>query len=192
MCRWIAVSVLLTVCVGTAVGQISRGTMIGLGRPPLGVSAGRNSVGLHMNSRVGQNVFWGNPFFYPDETSVSVAGEMPSETIVVARPVVPEHLIEPLLIEWKGDKFVRTGTGANQLDVDYSAPSSSATSSLTAMKDLAPVTLAYRDGQHKQVSDYVISDGVMYARSDYLHTGAWTETIKLSALDLPTTVRLND
>jgi hypothetical protein len=137
-------------------------------------------------------VFWGNPFFYPDETSVSLAGEAPSEPVVVARAVVPEHLIEPLLIEWKGDKFVRTGSGANEHDVDYSTESGSPRSSLTAVRELAPVTLVYRDGQRRQVSDYVISNGTMYARSDYLRTGVWSETIKLSALDLAATVRLNE
>jgi len=172
--------------------QVSRGTMIGLGRPPLGVTGGRNFVGPRLNSRIGRSVFWGNPFFYPDEASAPLASETPSESVVVARPVVSEHTIEPLLIEWKGDRFVRTGSGANERDVDYSASPMSLLSSVTAIKDLAPVTLVYRDGQQRQVSDYVISNGAMYARSDYLHTGVWTETIKLSALDLPATVRLNE
>jgi len=131
--------------------------------------------------------------FYPDEIPVSPGYEFSPPPIVVVNDSHPEPQppAEPLLIEWKSDKFVRSGGGADQRDVDYSASASGPHSSLITAKDLAPVTLVYRDGQHKQVSDYVISNGVMYARSDYLHTGIWTETVKLSALDLPETVRLN-
>ena len=49
----------------------------------------------------------------------------------------------------------------------------------------------YRDGHREQVSDYVITGGVLYARSDYSQGGPSMRNIQLSTLDLSATLRAN-
>jgi hypothetical protein len=108
------------------------------------------------------------------------------------------------MIEWHGDRYVRfsgqrgptQGTG---VALDYSeAPSSAAVPKVqnypvqqVSGAELPPAVLIYRDGHREQARDYVIADGNLYARGNYWHDGFWTKTVRLSALDIPATLRAN-
>jgi hypothetical protein len=157
--------------------------------------------------RHNNTLFFGDPFFYPQEAPTSLAYEVPSRpaTVTPTPSAAPELPTEPLLIEWKGDHFVRSGGMASSRNdmPDYSeaAPErpergfSQAThtrvSTQATLAELPPAVLVYRDGRKQEVSDYVIARGILYARGDYPQTGSWIQTIQLSALDLPATVKLN-
>ena len=189
MHKWLTVAVICIVFSEFAPAQMSPGTMLSWSRGPLsGPGFGFRSPAVsRAQARSRGAFFWGDPFFYSDEAPISLASEAPSFVPVMVNAPAPEPTAEPLLIEWKGDRFVRSGGGANERDVDYVAGDGHTLSSSV----LAPATLVFRDGHQQKVSDYVIAQGALYARSDYPNTGVWTETIQLSALDLPATVRLN-
>jgi hypothetical protein len=110
---------------------------------------------------------------------------------------------QPLLIELQGNSYVRL-SGPDDIHSGTSrtepARKDSRTSSLESLDDsartktsrnLAPVTLIFRDGHRDQVSDYTIADGVLYTRGDYYASGSWSKKIELSSLDLPETIKLN-
>ncbi len=118
----------------------------------------------------------------------------------------------PLLIEWRGDRYVRFG-GVEQADApgasvdpDYAeptvtqAPSKAPARPLTAAtreepsaspRELPPAVLVYRDGHREEVADYAIADGVIYVRGNDWQNGHWTKRIPLSALDPPATLQAN-
>jgi len=211
MFRWMTLALLTASCVPASMAQMSPSTMLSWGRSSFGgqLSPAHNgAINLrpHSGFRGYNALLFRNPFFYQEEAPASLAYEVPP-TPVLVKPIPnasPELLPEPLLIEWKGDRFVRSGGVASSRGdlpdyseaalesahgVSYAARSQS--SPKTTPAELPPVVLVYRDGRKREVSDYVIARGALYVRSDYLHTGSWIETIQLSALDLPATVKLS-
>jgi len=162
----------------------------------VGGGFGRGGGSGHSRSRgFGRNaVFFGDPFWFDDYPSGSMANAAPAPPVVVMSqsapaPPEPERILEPLLIEWQGDHYVRTGPSAPKVS-DYSElPAVDTTRSQTA--ELPSAILIFRDGHREQVSDYVITGGVLYAQADYAMTGATTRDIQLAALDLSATLRAN-
>jgi pyruvate/2-oxoglutarate dehydrogenase complex dihydrolipoamide acyltransferase (E2) component len=133
------------------------------------------------------------------EIMVKEGETVPVNTVVAvinggaAKPAEESKPITPLLIEWNGDRFVRTN-GLEPLlsnGLVRSQPSAKPESSPKAPKAGAPVTLIYRDGHHEQVRDYSIVAGRLYASADYVQSGSWMKTIDLSALDLRATIETN-
>jgi len=124
-----------------------------------------------------------------------------------APPPAPAAPLEPLLIEWQGDHFVRTTLSQKisentQGAPDYSEkskPGSSAPSSSVRgrkvvqpePRELPPAVLAFRDGRQEELSNYTIMSGMIYSKSDYWATGAWTKKIQIADLDVPATLKLN-
>ena len=111
----------------------------------------------------------------------------PAETEVKAKPA------QPLMIERQGDRFIRLGfddtlkkRSAPEDYVEKSHPSNE-----SAIAEIPPVTLIYRDGHREEVQSYTISGGTLYADGNYWQSGYWTKQIQLSALDLPATVATN-
>jgi hypothetical protein len=51
--------------------------------------------------------------------------------------------------------------------------------------------LVFRDGHREEVTDYTITNGVLYAGADYYTAGSWNRKIELSSLNLPVTVDSN-
>jgi len=118
----------------------------------------------------------------------------------------------PLLIEWRGDRYVRFG-GVEPADApgasahpDYAEPTvtqsppKAPARPLTAATprepsaspgELPPAVLVYRDGHREEVADYAIADGVIYVRGSDWQNGYWTKRISLSALDPPATLQAN-
>jgi hypothetical protein len=142
------------------------------------------------------------PYFYADYPFGQFAAEAPAPPVVAARSPVetPQEKSEPLLIELRGDRYVRFGgvqkfgqRGIN-LPADYPGMISTKTLSLAAAPKtnaIPPATLIYRDGRHEEVSDYAIVGSVMYARGDYWQNGYWTKNIQLSTLNIPATMKTN-
>jgi len=206
MFKWPTLVLLFAACLPLSNAQMAPSTMLSWGRSPLGApgASANRSVAMAMHPRGafrgGRTLIFGDPFFYQEELPVSLAYDIPSASAdLQTRPLTaPEPTAEPLLIEWRGDRFVRTGGGpSSESEADYSEAAQtqsvpgSRSQSPVAEREISPVVLVYRDGRRKEVSDYVITGGALYARSDYPTTGVWTETIQLSALDLPATVSLN-
>jgi hypothetical protein len=114
----------------------------------------------------------------------------------------------PLLIEWRGDRYVRFG-GADayaepgtSAHPDYAQPTSTSrpakTPTSAAQKGSAesqagelPAVLVFHDGHSEQLADYTIADGVIYIRGNDWQNGYWTKRIPLAALDSPATIRAN-
>jgi hypothetical protein len=104
------------------------------------------------------------------------------------------------MIELQGDRYVRVSgpetSGAEMIDrmPDPSPrperPSSAAPQAVAA-PELPPAVLIFRDGHREEVSDYTITDGVLYTRGDYYTTGSWNRKIELSSLNLPETIKSN-
>jgi len=148
----------------------------------------------------GSSAFLGDPFFYSDYSSGSLASEVPSPPVFVMQQAAaaPEPKREPLMIELQGDRYVRfSGDGQNNRNTIDSAEMRSprilerSSSSRDSATELPPAVLVFRDGHQEQVQDYVIASGTLYARGDYWQSGSWRKDIQLSALDIPATLTAN-
>lgn len=208
MLRGISIALLAaTVSVPLSTAQM-RGAMGGGGS---GARAGfTGGIGPpHGTSPFSRGVFLGAPFsasdYYP---SAPYVVESSPPQIVVVQPGSADHCprgASPLLIEWRGDRYVRSGgvdqtgeCGASALP-DYAAPTVTKSSKSGAQKErtdsqveeLAPAALVYRDGHREEISDYDIADGVIYVRGNYWQDGYWAKHIPLSELNLPATMQAN-
>lgn len=162
-----------------------------------GVRIGPGFVSSH---GYGRNAFLADPFWYADYSAQSVVYEPAAPSVVVvqpnAAPAVPEPKPEPLMIEWQGDKYVRFSGQREAAILDYSQTAEYArtpgdTRPPQTQTDLPPVVLVFHDGHREQVTDYVIANGILYARGNYWRDGFWAKTVQLSTIDLPTTLRTN-
>jgi hypothetical protein len=112
----------------------------------------------------------------------------------------------PLLIEWRGDRYVRLDDAPQRGSLrrerklppdyaeDYDARTKASGSrriSDVGPRALAPAVLVYRDGRREDVSKYWIGGGVIYVNYDHWTNGAWNKKIELAQLDLPLTFKLN-
>jgi hypothetical protein len=110
----------------------------------------------------------------------------------------------PLMIELQGDRYVQVSGEAKssaqmQMIDGGSATGSAAKTSKPASGQLVRAsekqtmiaTLVFRDGHREEISDYTITNGVVYAKADYYNSGSWNRKIELSSLNLPETVQVN-
>ncbi|MGH7489974.1 MAG: hypothetical protein ACREMY_30865, partial [bacterium] len=129
----------------------------------------------------------------------------PAQIVFVQTPLPAEEVPEPskpesLLIEWQGDRYVRSsGTDdasvhARRTRPDYaqeSNPDVPGGKATIPARDLPSVLLIFRDSRKEEVSSYAIADGVMYVNSDYWSSGSWNRKVQLADLDLPATLKTN-
>ena len=141
---------------------------------------------------------FGSPYFYADYGAEPME-LTPPPVVVEKRAFEPERPVEPVLIEWNGDRFVRYGEAqkAEAQSPDYVEaasvnPAIKRGASSENTRELPPAVLIYRDGHREEVRDYVITRGVLYARSDYWQPGSGMRSIQLSALDLSATLKANE
>ena len=139
--------------------------------------------------------YLGDPFFYSDYYTAGSMASVPSQPIVIVQPSpaatsTPEPKSDPLMIQLQGDHYVRLSGQANRTE-PVSVSFSAAGSVHSAEATLPPAVLVYRDGHREEVSDYVIANGTLYSRTDYWQQGSWTKNIQLSALDISTTIKVN-
>jgi len=141
------------------------------------------------------------PGFFPyyDDTLLSsgpAASQAPT-FVLQPPPTVPERPPQPLMIELRGDHYVRVNADEEsgvqtieQAPAEAKAISHPASTS-GAQHALDPVVLIFRDGRREEVSGYTIAGGDLYARADFYTDGSWNRKIALSALNLPDTVSAN-
>ena len=159
-------------------GNFSRG--LEPGRP---FSAGRSNV-----------IFLGEPWLdgYPSQSGPVTYIVLPPQASLTdaAKPAAERKPITPLLIEWHGDRFVRRGDDTGQPD-SYAGATSKKILPVAKSAEPGPVMLIYRDGKREQVRDYSIIGGRLYTSADYIQSGSWMKTIRISALNLPATIEAN-
>lgn len=140
--------------------------------------------------------FWGDPYFYADYPVQSLAYDAPPAPIVVVQPSAAsasqESVPEPVLIEWQGDRYVRSNEEHPQSGSQDFAESSATPRAQTADVDLPPALLVYRDGHREKVGDYVIEHGNLFIRGNLYRDGYWTKNIQLAWLDIPATLKANE
>ncbi len=183
-------------------------------RGPLGARL----VRLHRGQRkfAGSQYGYG-PNFYPYyDSAFGESYDGPTEIILeTAAPAAPVALAKPLeslVMELRGDRWVRlTSYGAQEIGASSpNAPFPSASTRDTAAAtvpvpaaapaalartqppvDLPPAALVFRDGHTEQVANYTIVANILTIKTDFWSTGSWTRTVPLSSLDLPATLELN-
>jgi hypothetical protein len=145
--------------------------------------------------------FLGSPWL-ADYQPVSTQPVAPTVIVVQtqAPTLVPKEDPKPitsLLIERRGDHFVRLGSG-NELRQSETAvlPGSSedlrpSTRAARLKPRQLPTILIFRDGREEEVGAYTIADGIFYASGDYWTDGYWQRPIPLSQLDLPKSLKTN-
>jgi hypothetical protein len=162
-----------------------------------------NGLGWRGNGFGPGAAFWGDPYFYADFPYQSLSYQQPAPPVVVVQqtaapaPSEPERDAQSLMIEWRGDRYVRSVGGQPSGPEDYAktpvSPSafSTAQDRPTVRIELPPAILVYRDGHREKVSDYVIESGNLYAHGNYWTDGYWNKTVQLAALDIPATLKVN-
>jgi hypothetical protein len=134
--------------------------------------------------------FYGAPYFYSDYDSYEPEYQAPAPAPPPA-PVVQvksEPLPDPVLLELRGNQWVKV-TNFGEASEQALSPESATQAPL--QKEMAPAVLIYRDGHREEVSSYSIIGRVMYTKSDYWTSGAWTRTIQIADLDVPATLKQN-
>jgi hypothetical protein len=169
----------------------------------LGPGFGRGVTFAARNRPLGSRGFYlgDTPFYYTDYPFQQFAAEPASPQVLVMRSPADtpqESKSEPLLIELRGDRYVRFGgvqkpaRGTNALpDYAEELPTKSSARAVSKTTELPPAMLVYRDGHQEEVSDYAIVGTVMYVRGDFWQNGYWTKNIQLSALNIPATMKTN-
>ena len=142
----------------------------------------------------------------PDYTGYNTSGYPPvmgPPPFVVQEAPQPEKIIQPLVLERRGDQWVKitgysesTAAAQTELPITPEAagvlPGTTGRSESTEpVRKLPPAVLVFRDGHEEEVKSYTIIDGTLYARTNYWITGAWTKKIEISSLDVPATLKLN-
>jgi hypothetical protein len=137
---------------------------------------------------------------------------MPSLLSSELREERPQPATQPLMIELRGDRYVRVANDgenaenalapANQpashetrgsASVNRTAPSVIVSNiKSTSASELPPTVLIFRDGHSENVQDYAITDGVIYARGNYYTDGYWNKKIEVSSLNVPQTIQSNE
>lgn len=141
---------------------------------------------------------------YPDSLYTDYLQPEPAQPpqVVVVQPSAPARPVEatapaqPLLIELRGDSYV-------QVSGDHDTKSQTITPESTPAKiqkpqtqtiaevQAQPATLVFRDGHQEEISNYTISNGVLYASADFYAAGSWNREIRITSLNLPQTIATN-
>jgi hypothetical protein len=171
-------------------GYHPRRSLIGLTGPPLHSGARRQFYG--------RNAFYGGfPYVtsdYEDSYEREVVVHDPTPAAAVPTPIPP---VQPasggVLLELQGDHWVKVSSftmtpSSNAIQ----ATQGQATKQISVpAKELPPTVIVYRDGHSEDLSGYSIIGLILYAKSDYWSSGAWTRKIPLTEIDIPATAKQN-
>ena len=190
---------------GMGIRPVTTGTG-GTHFPGRGVVVGSPNRFQHRRSFDRGSVFLPYPYFYSDY-GYDYAEAPPQVTVVPPAPAVesqttPSTPLEPLLIEWQGDRFVRMTLSQKASPSGQTAPDYSEKSALRspvparkgvaqAPRELPPAVFVFRDGRTEEASSYIIMNGIIYTKADYWSSGSWTTQIQVADLDVPATLKLN-
>jgi len=167
-------------------------------RPGFPISSGRRSLialsGTSFRDQgrrhgFGRNSFFygGWPYFPPDYYEDSFAPDAALQPAAPPPAQVVETKLEPVpsavLLELQGNQWVKVSSFAT------ATPAKGTPAEV--VRELPPAVIVYRDGHSEELSSYSIIGSTLYAKADYLTTGAWTRKVQLADLDLPRTVKQN-
>jgi hypothetical protein len=157
--------------------------------------------GNYLRSYYGLGLF--DPFYADYYSAPAYSSASPPPVIVIQAPAAPAPIsasapMQPLLIELKGDQYVRVSeeTQPPQSVEELPAsgmlrkPSMNASVSSTPASNIAAL-LVFRDGHQEQVGGYTIAGGALYVSTDYYSAGTWNRKVDLSSLDIPATIKSN-
>ena len=189
---------------GTAGNGIKPGARGTPGFQASGISGPRQ---FHRGHGFGRRaVLLSYPYFYSDygyESEETPKQQVVAVPVPAVVPAPPTPALDPLLIEWQGDHFVRMtlsqkDSAGSQIAPDYSErtalqPAGPGRKAMTVLppRELPPAVLVFRDGRKEQVSSYTIVSGTIYSQADYWTSGTWTRKIQIADLDVPATLKLN-
>lgn len=126
------------------------------------------------------------PDYYPDYFYDSSENEPPPAPEPAVRQLVQEPIPAPALLELQGNRWVKVDNftmNPRQPEVASQAQAES--------REIPPTVLVYRDGHTEELMSYSIIGGSIYTKSDYWSNGAWTRTIQIADLDIPSTLKQN-
>jgi hypothetical protein len=209
------IAALLLISASIAKAQTRAPAMAAIGQAPssfpsaLGASGALlppHSVDISFNEQRRSHSFspilLGAPFFYADYPAQPQTVQSAPPPVVIVQPAntpdaSEETKSEPLLIELRGNRYVRYGGSQKTAERGTNAPPDYAESEAGKLPRLAqpvlpPTVLIFHDGHREQVPEYAIISGILYASGDYWQSGRWMKTIQLSTLDIPATVRANN
>lgn len=163
--------------------------------PHFGIQASARGTGFPSSrfARGTSALFLGDPFLldYADYQPYVAPPAQPQVVVVPAISAPPEPAparLEPLLIEWRGDRYVRIASDANPAPPDYAAPTATLPTTAHAV---SPAVLVFRDGSRQEVSNYTIVGDALYTDGDRWVSGSWSKKIALASLDVASTLRAN-
>jgi hypothetical protein len=183
--------------------------LVAQGRAPIGISPPMHGRSFPFGARLHNpffhhSIFLAGPAFYPDYP-YEPPPVPPPQVVIVQAPAPAAQTkeepkrVQPLLIEWQGDRFVRIASAEESLSTrsrvppDYVAELNANARGNSAIphRELPPALLVFRDGHQEESANYAIVDGVLYAYADYWMGGSWTKRILIADLDLPATLKQN-
>ena len=147
-----------------------------------------------------------DPFYSDYFSNTGSPGESQPSLIVVQTapatpaPERPSSPAQPLMIELQGDRYVRLsgeGTSDTPMVDPRSYPSRGPDRSSVVRvqpvesEESAPAILVFRDGHREEISEYAITNGILYIAGDPYTSESWNRKIELSSLNLPETVNSN-
>jgi hypothetical protein len=131
------------------------------------------------------------PYDYTDDPDVreNAPTRIIMQTAAPAAPPAPAKIPEPLVMELRGDHWVRLASTSAEPNGAYFDLAAARTTPPPA--PLPTAVLVFRDGHQEEAARYTIIGRTISIKSDYWTTGSWTRTIPLAQLDLPATLKLN-
>jgi hypothetical protein len=171
----------------------------------------------------GQRGFSGSGFgdyypFYDSRDDTDDGGEPPPAPIIVQTAAPTAKPTEPLVMELRGDHWVRlTIYGPQELggepdklpSTSQSAPrqpgshdDSRSTRRTTRSGEapleetqptaaLPPAVLVFRDGHQEEAAKYTIVGSTIFIKADYWSSGSWTHEVPIAKLDILATTQAN-
>ena len=138
----------------------------------------------------GRNAFFYGawPYFPPEyeEASEPAVYIEPPAHVAAAPPLRQEPVPSAALLELQGNQWVKVSSFSMP-----NLPAASTGPGAVAAKELPPAILVYRDGHSEELSSYSIIGTTIFAKADYVATGASTRKIQIADLDLSATVKQN-
>ena len=173
-----------------------------------GAVAGTKGIGIASHLRQGHSFarrsgplpYYPYPYYDYDYGYDSEQASQPQVVVAppLSAPAAPVAApVEPLLIEWQGDHYVRMtlsqkASAGAESGPDYSEENAPGRKgAVQRPRELPPAVLVFRDGRKEEVSDYTIMSGTIYSKADSWNNGSWTNKIQIGDLDVPATLKLN-
>lgn len=165
-----------------------------------GYGLGRSFHGHHRGDAARGYFLGDTAYFYDDYPFTPAVPEVAAPQYMIAQAPAVEEVPAPkpasLLIELQGDHYVRYGglplasSDARQGTIGMREVPAGDGAVQPPPSELPATVLLYRDGHREDVADYAIVGRVMYAHRAG-GTGGELDSIQVSALDVPATVRAN-